>query len=238
MRTVRKEYSWTDDTLCTLGLYAAYISKSDPTKVLQEYCMQYRSESIGFGKNFNNWIDNPVPYESFANGCLMRIGFIPYLDISLYEKFNVGYQYTAISHNHKESFEAVFGFILLSEELKNQTLKNFDKKYYLKRYLNKHNFHKTVNSMHEEQLFEMNAMQTLLQAIVIVYESSNMEEVYKNCFYVGGDCDTLACIAGNLASQIYSIPNNLLIRTKKTLKPYPKLEKLVNHFETHYWKNK
>lgn len=237
LKWVRKEYCWTDDTLCTLALYAAYITKGDPAKMLQEYCLKYRSDAIGFGKNFNNWIDNPVPYQSFANGSVMRIGFIPYLDISLAEKLDLGYQYTAISHDHKDSFDAVSGFILLSEALKNEKLKGHFDKLCLKQYLENHNFDKTVESMHVENTFEMNAMQTLLQAVVIVYESSNMEEVYKNCFYVGGDSDTLACIAGNIASHIYNTPNSLCDIAKNTFKEYPNLEKLVNHFEAHYWNN-
>lgn len=50
---VRKKQSWTDDTLCTLALYDAYINKKDYATNLQYFCKKYQSDVIGFGKSFN-----------------------------------------------------------------------------------------------------------------------------------------------------------------------------------------
>lgn len=232
---VRQEFAWTDDTLCTLGLYKAYVEGSDPTQTLQEICKTYSHEGIGFGKNFQTWIDDPKPYQSFANGAIMRIGFIPFLNESLEGKLKLAHQYTAISHDHPDSFMAVKEFIELSDRLKNDFLsKGSIDKSCLKECLDRHGFSKTVQSMHEEAKFEMNALQTLLQAAVIVSESNSLEEVLRNCFYVGGDSDTLGCIASNLASQIYPMPEALWSYAYSTFKEFPELEKLVDHFEARY----
>lgn len=224
---VRKQYGWTDDSLCTLALYHAYIHQKDPTKVLQDFCKRYMSNDIGFGKSFQAWIDNPIPYESFGNGSIMRIGFIPYLDISLEEQQQLGKKYTEISHNHPDSFQAVEGFINIANELKNNN------KDILNIFLDQHQFNKNIEQMHQEFIFEMNALQTLLQAIVIIKESSSIEEVLINCFYVGGDCDTLACITLNLAAMIYEIPMELWSFSKEKFESYPELKLLIEHFETH-----
>lgn len=233
---VRKQYSWTDDTLCTLGLYKAFINGEDPTKTLQEVCAKYRNDDIGFGKAFNAWIDNPVPYESYGNGAIMRIGFIPFLDLELNEKIDLGYNYTIISHNHPDCYNAVTNYIILCEMLQREKAANNITKNSLKKYLEAYKFTSTVESMHEEKKFVINALETLHQAVVIVLESANMEEVLKNTFYVGGDSDTLACVACNLASIIYDIPSELWLNSRETLNTAPELMNLVEHFEKNYGK--
>jgi ADP-ribosyl-[dinitrogen reductase] hydrolase len=234
LKWVRKDYSWTDDSLCTLALYHAYIHNEDPTAVLQDFCKRYGEESIGFGKAFKAWVENPVPYESFGNGSIMRIGFIPFLNISLEKKLDLGYEYTKISHNHEDSFAAVAGMILLCDGLQKEKDNNNLNKNCLKQYIQDYKFTKTVQSMHEENAFEMNALQTLLQAVVIVIESNSIEEVLKNCFYVGGDSDTLGCIAANIASCIYPVPQPLWDFSAKTLEKYEDLNSLVEHFSKNY----
>lgn len=130
----------------------------------------------------------------------MRIGFIPYLDISLEEKLKIAQQYTGVSHNHADCFQAVSSFIVLSEKLKH----NNDYKTIIGDFLSQNNYFKTVEQLHSDFKFEMNAMITLLQSCVILIESKSYEELLKNAFYVGGDSDTLACIAGNLSSFVLS----------------------------------
>jgi ADP-ribosyl-[dinitrogen reductase] hydrolase len=238
LKWVRKNYSWTDDTLCSLALYHAWRERRPATESLLYFCRLYGNETIGFGKAFNAWLDNPVPYQSLGNGALMRLGFLPYLPLSLKDKQQLGYEYTAVSHNHPDSFQAVHDFIYLTHTMALEDKQDIQaKKDHIARLLAFHEFDKTVQSMHEENIFEMNCLQTLLQSCVIVLESDNMEEVYRNSFYVGGDSDTLACIAGNIASWLFTLPENHLDFAFKTLEPFEDLHELANHFKTHYWKN-
>lgn len=230
---VRNQYHWTDDTLCTLALYSAYIHKTDPVQTMVSMCKKYADEATGFGKSFSAWLDNPVPYQSFANGAIMRIGFIPYLPISLNDKIQLGMNYTKISHNHPDSYQSVSDYILLCHMLDEDETKYGEKKS-IRSILEKYEYTKTVEDLHQERKFELNALQTFLQSCVIVLESNSMEEVLKKSFYVGGDSDTLACIAANIASHIYDCSLELEVLAEKTLDPYPELYKLVTHFKEHY----
>jgi ADP-ribosylglycohydrolase len=237
MKWVRTNYGWTDDTLCSLGLYSAYINNADPAKTLQEMCLKFSSldDSIGFGASFKEWLKNPVPYESYGNGAIMRIGFIPFLGLSLSEQLALGHEYTAISHNHKDSFQSVQDFIFLFHTLR-QDLRHGDlSKSCLKSYLLNQQFSLTVEDMHNENRFELNALYTFCQAVQIVIESSNIEEVLRNTFYVGGDSDTLACIACNLASAIYSVPPEFMKLAELSLATAPELYELTVHFSENYW---
>lgn len=232
---VRGKQDWTDDTLCSLALYAAYIHNQDPKDALLYYCNKYKNEAVGFGGSFMKWLENPVPYESFGNGSLMRIGFIPFLKIPLDQKLNLAYFYTAVSHNHPDSFESVRDFVFLMDKLGNQ-LESIEKnKQVLKDYLNYFKYTKSVEDLHKEFKFELNAKQTFFQAITVVLESNSMSEVLRNSFYIGGDSDTLACIACNLASTLYECPQDLLQYSLEKVYQYPELSVLVKDFHLNYW---
>lgn len=227
---VRTSYGWTDDTLCTLGLYKAYIEKTDFATTLQDVCVRNLNESIGFGKSFKNWLNDMKPYNSYANGCIMRIGFIPFLPLSLSKKLTLGHEVTKISHNHLNSYQAVQDYITLCHALKEDRSKEI-----LKTYLKNQEFEFDVQKMHEDNRFELNSVYTLCQAVAIVYESKNFEEVLRNTFYVGGDSDTLATIACNIASIIYPIPSELMQTAQLAMSTNQELYDLVIHFSENYW---
>lgn len=95
---IRDSQTITDDSICTIGLYHAYkkgLRGKDAARELSDYCKQHYH--VGFGKSFQNWIDNPEPYGSYANGCLMRLGFLEYVPIE--ERLEIALNYTNISHN-------------------------------------------------------------------------------------------------------------------------------------------
>lgn len=232
---VRTNYGWTDDTLCTLGLYKAYIEKTDYADTLQDVCVRNMNDSIGFGKAFKSWLDDKEPYNSYANGSIMRIGFIPFLPLTLAQKLKLGHEVTKISHNHLNSYQAVQDYITLCHALKEEMRVNGLSKEVLKTYLENQEFDLTVEQMHEENRFELNAMYTLCQAVVIVYESNSFEEVLRNAFYVGGDSDTLATVAGNIASVIFTIPNHLMDVAEVSMATNKELYDLVVHFSENYW---
>lgn len=85
--------------------------------------------------------------------------------------------------------------------------------------------------MHKEKAFEINSLTTLYQVIAIVYESNSFESTLRNSFYVGGDSDTLATIAGNIASLVYEIPENAYKIIELALRNDQEIVELVKHFK-------
>lgn len=233
--SVRLQYSWTDDTLCTLGLYKAYVNKTDFAQTLQSFCITNMNESVGFGQSFKNWLSNTKPYNSYANGSIMRIGFVPFLPLSLIEKLTLVYEMTEISHNHPDSFMATEDYIKICHYLKKDFSNNDFSKKSLKEYLQKKGFSLNVEDMHNKKYFELNALQTLLQAVAIVLESNSFEEVLRNTFYVGGDSDTIATVACNIASIIYPISEELMYVAELSMANNQELFDLVVNFSENYW---
>lgn len=233
---VRTTPGWTDDSLCSLALFSAYHNKRSPVDEMVRLCKKHANEATGFGGNFTKWLDNPVPYGSYANGSIMRIGFVNHLNLSLQEKLDLVYDNTIISHNHEDSIKAVIDFVTLVEEIKDKNLT--DKKAAILSYLHSVNWNETVESLHAKKVFDMNALVTFKQALTIVLESHSFEDVLKLSCYVGGDTDTIACVAGNIAEHLWDIPMNFVMLVFDTF--YDKevddreLFELVNTFILNY----
>lgn len=202
----RTEQSITDDSICTLGLYNAFrkrLTGKAAAQILADFCKEHRE--CGFGKQFEKWIDNPIPYNSFANGCLMRLGFLEYVPEN--ERLYFAIDYTVISHNHDDSVESVKDYL--------EMFNNKGSKFVLNTLIEKRKILKTVEDFHNDKKFEISAKGTLDQALIVLKESNSFVEILQNCMYIGGDTDTLATIACNLTE--FEIPKELLFILKNKM---------------------
>ena len=57
------------------------------------------------------------------------------------------------------------------------------------------------------------------QAITAFMEGENFEDVIRTAVSLGGDCDTLTCIAGGMAEAMYGVSEELKEECRKRLKP-------------------
>ena len=48
--------------------------------------------------------------------------------------------------------------------------------------------------------------QTVPEAIIAFLEGNDFEDVVRNAVSLGGDCDTLTCIAAGIAEAFYGVP--------------------------------
>ena len=51
--------------------------------------------------------------------------------------------------------------------------------------------------------------ETVPEAITAFLEGESFEDVIRIAVSLGGDCDTLTCIAGSIAEGFYSVPEEL-----------------------------
>ena len=69
------------------------------------------------------------------------------------------------------------------------------------------------------------------QAITAFLEGKDFEDVIRTAVSLGGDCDTLTCIAGGMAEAMYGVPEDLKEECRKRLEP--DMVELLNRFERH-----
>ena len=59
--------------------------------------------------------------------------------------------------------------------------------------------------------------ETVPEAITAFLEGESFEDVIRTAVSLGGDCDTLTCIAGSMAEAIYGVPEELKVECRKRL---------------------
>ena len=55
------------------------------------------------------------------------------------------------------------------------------------------------------------------EAITAFLEGESFEDVIRTAVSLGGDCDTLTCIAGSIAEGFYGVPENLKQQCRQRL---------------------
>ena len=72
---------------------------------------------------------------------------------------------------------------------------------------------------------------TVPEAITAFLEGTDFEDVIRTAVSLGGDCDTLTCIAGSIAEAYYGVPKNLINECRARLTP--EMLAVIEEFEQH-----
>lgn len=59
--------------------------------------------------------------------------------------------------------------------------------------------------------------ETVPEALTAFMEGADFEEVVRTAVSLGGDCDTLTCIAASIAEAFYGLPDNMRGECRKRL---------------------
>lgn len=112
-----------------------------------------------------------------------------------------------VTHNHPEGIkgaEATAAAIFLARtgsskaEIKTYIEKNFD-----------YNLSRTCDEIRPGYRHVESCQETVPEAITAFLEGESFEDVIRTAVSLGGDCDTLTCIAGAIAEGFYGVPEEL-----------------------------
>lgn len=192
---------YTDDTVLTLALADAIMNDRDFGQVMREY---YRDDPLaGYGGSFIKWASNPdaPAYNSWGNGSAMRTSPVGWVYESLEEVMQKAEHYAAVTHNHPEGIkgaQATAGCIFLARSGHTKdSIKAFvanDIGYDL---------NQTIDEIRPKYQFDVSCQGSVPQAIMAFLESTDYEDAIRNAISIGGDSDTIACIAGGMAEAFY-----------------------------------
>lgn len=204
-----KESRFTDDTVLTIAVADSILNKKDFAQTIWEYGRKYHGR--GFGGRFRAWLksNDLKPYGSFGNGSAMRVSpvGVAYNDIDTV--LEVAKQSAEVTHNHPEGIkgaQATAAAVFLAREGKS---KEEIKKYITSTF--NYNLSFTLDEIRPTYEFDVTCQGSVPQAIVAFLESSDYENAIRLAISIGGDCDTIACIAGGIAAAYYKdIPTELI----------------------------
>ena len=76
---------------------------------------------------------------------------------------------------------------------------------------------KSIDEIRPEYSFDVSCQGTVPQAITAFLESTDYEDAIRNAISIGGDSDTLACIAGGIAEAFYGVPKEISAKSMSIL---------------------
>ncbi len=206
----------TDDSYMTLavakGLMEAYGQDDEEVRKAVIRNMQdigRRYPHAGYGGMFGRWLreKEPEPYGSFGNGSAMRVAAAGWLYRTLEETLHGAGLTAEVTHNHPEGIkgaQAVAAAIFLAragadkEQIINYAANHFQ-----------YNLFRTLDRIRENYSFNETCQGTVPEALIAFYEGENFEDVIRKAVTLGGDSDTIACIAGAVAEAYYGMPESL-----------------------------
>ena len=158
----------------------------------------------GYGSKFVMWISHRSrePYGSFGNGSAMRVSPIAWAfdDLENVEVFAA--LSAAVSHNHPEGIkgaQAVASAIFLGRA---ENSKTQIRDYITERY--GYDLTRTLDEIRPSYKFDATCQGSVPEAITAFLESTNYEDAVRKAVSLGGDSDTIACIAGSIAEAFYN----------------------------------
>lgn len=221
---------FTDDTVMTIAVahWLAHYDEEGLTKeqlisTMQELGRKY--PFAGYGSSFNCWLwsENPQPYDSWGNGAAMRVSPVGLYAETLEEALVLAKRTAEVSHNHPEGIkgaQAVASAVWMAkhghskEEIRDYITDKFH-----------YNLQRTIDEIRPIYQRDVSCQGSVPEAIICFLEGKNFEDVVRLAVSLGGDADTMACIAGSLAACIYHIPESIEEECKKLL-PFPLYAKM------------
>ena len=221
---------FTDDTVLTVAVADALLSGTDLTDLLKDYYVRY--PGAGFGGDFKRWAgsDDSEPYGSWSNGSAMRVSPVAWAFDTLNEVLHRAKDTARVTHNHPEGIKgaqatAAAIFLARSGATKQEVRDEVERRF-------NYDLSFTLDDIRPTYAFDSSCAGTVPQAITAFLESSDFESAVRLAISLGGDCDTLACIAGSVAAACYGVPGH--IREQARARLDEPLREVVAEFESRF----
>lgn len=214
---------FTDDTVLTIAVceallknYPFDLSKTSLNKLRRdavESIVKWHDKypDVGYGGRFRQWCSrgDRKPYYSLGNGSGMRISAVGWLCQSEKEIKAISNAVTYVTHSHPEGLkgaEAIAMCIYMArigkskEEIRERMIKDY---------------YPRIAELDYDELvknykFDSTAPGSIPEAIYCFLISKDFEDCLRTAISIGGDSDTIACMACGIAEAYYgNIPKRL-----------------------------
>ena len=216
---------FTDDTVMTIAVADALLEVGEEAdeaavcaavvRAMQAWGRRY--PRAGYGGLFRRWLasDEPEPYGSFGNGSAMRVAAAGWLYDTLEKTRETARRTAVVTHNHPEGVkgaEATASAIFLAregsskEEIKSYIVQEFG-----------YDLSRTLDEIRPGYSMDATCQGSVPEAILSFLESTDFEDAVRGAVSLGGDTDTIACIAGSIAEAFYGVPEALKAECRSRL---------------------
>lgn len=210
-----EESYFTDDSIMTLAVAEAFLNAPDDEILIRQrliHSMQKwgrRYPGAGYGVRFCGWLgsSNPQPYNSFGNGSAMRVSSVAWLYNDLETVRRMARLSAEVTHNHPEGIKGAEATAVAIFLARTGHSKDVIKNYIVDEF--HYDLSRSCDEIRPDYYHVESCQETVPEAITAFLEGDSFEDVIRTAVSLGGDCDTLTCIAGSIAEGFYGVPENL-----------------------------
>lgn len=199
---------FTDDTVLTVAVADCLLTGAPYVERFHEYTRDYPDRC--YGLRFWRWVESGSrePYNSWGNGAAMRVSPVGLARPTLEEVLCEAKRSAEVAHDHPEGVRgaqatAAAVFLARQGESKARIRQFIQTKF-------AYDLNRTVEDIRPTYSFNESCQGTVPEAIIAFLDSSDYEETVRLAISLGGDADTLACIAGGIAEPFYGgVPKDI-----------------------------
>jgi len=208
--------TFTDDSVLTVAVAEWILTGQNLVDLLHVYVQTYPGR--GYGGMFHEWALRRLrqPYNSFGNGAAMRVSPVGFAFETIEEVLARAAESAAVTHNHPEGIRgaqatAAAIFFARQGQDKNEIRRTLGSRF-------GYDLNIALDQTRLTYQFDETCQGTVPQALAAFFESTSYEDAIRNAISLGGDADTLACIAGGIAEAYYGgVPRELVARVMPML---------------------
>ena len=198
---------FTDDTVCTVAVAACLMNGGDFADYLGRYTLRHPNR--GYGGMFMRWAKQweREPYESWGNGSAMRVSSVAHFARDENEVLELAKVSSAVTHSHPDGVAGAQATALTmwmakegadSPTMRHEITERFG-----------YDLSESVDDIREWYTFDVSCAGSVPQAIICALEAMDYEDAIRNAVSIGGDTDTIACIAGGIAEIMFGLPDEI-----------------------------
>lgn len=222
---------FTDDTVLTIAVADSILNGIDYAVSIKSFARKYAD--LPYGGSFKRWIwsNENKPYNSFGNGSAMRVSPVGFAFDSTEEVLTQARRSAEVTHNHPEGIKGAQATALAVFMARHGADKNSIRKEVEGRF--NYNLDRTVEDIRPSYRFDVSCQGSVPESIIAFLDADDYETTLRNAISLGGDADTMACIAGGIAQAYYQrIPAEIVLSVREKLTP--DLLKRVDQFNQEF----
>lgn len=208
--------TFTDDTVLTIATADAILHQRDYAANYKRFARAY--PHAGYGGSFRAWFmdKKSAPYNSWGNGSAMRVSPVGFAYDSLEAVLTEAAKSAMVTHNHPEGVKGAQATAAAIFLARNGQSKDDIRREITARF--QYRLDMTLAEIRPSYYFDVSCQGSVPQSIIAFLESYSVESAIRNAVSLGGDADTMACIAGGIAHAFYQkIPAEICEHVKVRL---------------------
>jgi ADP-ribosylglycohydrolase len=202
----------------TVAVAHALLDDLDYAHTMREYGRRY--PFAGYGMQFDKWLKDPTmgPYGSYGNGGAMRVSPVAWAAASVDDALVEARHAAAPTHDHPEGMKGAQATALAvflartgstKEDIRREVSTRFG-----------YDLARTVDEMRPTYVADVTAQRSVPESIICFLDAASFEAAVRNAVSLGGDADTMACIAGAIAEAFFGgVPDPIALEVENRLPP-------------------